>query len=99
MTAKLRQFIQEEYAVVGQRHVARHRHVAAPDQPDIRDGVMGGRNRRVVTTAVQSPVRPATRWMRVVSVASARVIAGRMAVHRRVSFDGPNSGPTRRRLC
>jgi hypothetical protein len=55
MTAKLRQFIQEEYAVVGQRHVAWHRHLAAPDQPDIRDGVMGGakpprrNDRRAVT--------------------------------------------------
>jgi hypothetical protein len=40
MAPALRQFIQEEYAVVGQRHVARHRHVALTDQPDIRDGVM-----------------------------------------------------------
>jgi len=29
----LRQFIQEEYAVVGQRHVARHRHVPPPISP------------------------------------------------------------------
>jgi hypothetical protein len=42
MTAALGQFIQEEHAMVGQRHLARHRHVAAADQPDIRDGVMGG---------------------------------------------------------
>ena len=27
--------------MVGQRHLARHRHVAAPDQPRIRDGVVG----------------------------------------------------------
>jgi hypothetical protein len=45
MTAKLRPFIQEEDAVVGQRHVARHRHVAPADQPDMRNGVMGGATR------------------------------------------------------
>jgi hypothetical protein len=27
----LKQFIQEEYAVVGQRHAARHRHLAPAD--------------------------------------------------------------------
>jgi hypothetical protein len=37
----------------------------------------------VVTTAVRPPMRPATRWMRVVSSASARRIAGRMVVRRR----------------
>jgi hypothetical protein len=31
MTAKLRQFIQEEDAVVGQRHFTPHRHVAPAD--------------------------------------------------------------------
>ena len=41
MTAKLRQFIQEEDAVVGQQYVAWHRHVAPTDQPCIRDGVVG----------------------------------------------------------
>jgi hypothetical protein len=42
---------------------------------------------RVVTHAVRSPVRLATRWIRVVSIASARVIAGRMVVSRRASID------------
>jgi hypothetical protein len=45
MAAKLRPFIQEADAVVGQRHFAWHRHVAPADQPDIRDGVMGGTKR------------------------------------------------------
>jgi hypothetical protein len=45
MTAKLRQFIQEEDAVVCQRHLARHRHLAPADQPDGRDGVMRGATR------------------------------------------------------
>jgi hypothetical protein len=60
LTAKLQPFIQAEDAVVRQRHLARHRHVAPTDQPDIGDGVMGARNGRVVTRAVRSPERPAT---------------------------------------
>jgi hypothetical protein len=36
--------------------------------------------------------RPATRWIRVVSMASARVIAGRMVVSRRASIDVPAPG-------
>jgi hypothetical protein len=36
----------------------------------------------VVTTAVRQLVRPATRWRRVGSMASASVIAGRMVVSR-----------------
>jgi hypothetical protein len=35
---------------------------------------------------VQSPVRPSMRWMREVSIASARVIAGRRVVSRRASL-------------
>jgi hypothetical protein len=45
MAAELGQFIQEEDAVVGQRHLARPRHVAPADLPDIGDGVMGGATR------------------------------------------------------
>jgi hypothetical protein len=89
MAAELGPFIQEEHAMVGQRHVTRHRHVAPADQPRIRDGVVrGARHGRVVTNAVRSPVRPATRWIRVVSMASARVIAGRRVMNRRASILG-----------
>ena len=42
MAAELGPCIQEEHAMVGQRHVARHRHVAPADQPRIRDRMMGG---------------------------------------------------------
>jgi hypothetical protein len=42
MAAELGQFIQEEDAIMGQRHFTRHRHMAPTDQPRIRDGVMGG---------------------------------------------------------
>jgi hypothetical protein len=41
MAAELGPRIQEEHAVVGQRHVARHRHVAPVDEARIRDGVVG----------------------------------------------------------
>jgi hypothetical protein len=49
-----------------------------------------------VTHAVLSPVSPATLWICVVSIASARGIAGRMVVSRRASLDGPI--PTEREL-
>jgi hypothetical protein len=78
--------------MVRHRHFARPWHVAPADQPHIRDGVMGTRHGRAVTHAVRSPVRPATWWTRVVSGASARVMAGRMVVSRRVSLDFPAPG-------
>jgi hypothetical protein len=43
-----------------------------------------------VTNAGRSPVSPATLWMRVISMASARVIAGRMVVSRRAHIDLPS---------
>ena len=61
MAAELGQFIQKEHAMMGQRHLTRHRHLSATDQPHIRDGVVGGANGRVVTNVVRAPVRPATR--------------------------------------
>jgi hypothetical protein len=48
-------------------------------------------------TAVRAPVRPATLWMRVVSSASARRIAGKIVVSRRASIDVPTPGGPRRR--
>jgi hypothetical protein len=52
---------------------------------------------RVVTTAVRVPVRPTTRGMRVVSRASAGLMAGRIVVRRRASLDGPAPDGLRRR--
>jgi hypothetical protein len=72
MAPDLRPFIQEENVVVRPRDLARHGEVPAAGQPHVRDRMMGARNGRVVTTVVRAPVRPATRWMRVVSRASAR---------------------------
>jgi hypothetical protein len=57
MTAKLGQFIQEDHALVRQRHLARHLYMAPADQPDIRDGVMGVRHGRGGTKAMRSPGR------------------------------------------
>jgi hypothetical protein len=57
---------------------------------------MRARHGRVVTNVVRPPVSPATRWMRVVSMASARVMAGRMVVSRRASIDMPEPGVPRR---
>ena len=92
MAAELGPCIQEEHAMVGQRHVTRHRHVAPADQPASAMVWWRARHGRGVTNAVRSPVRPATRWIRVVSIASARVIAGRMVVSRRASIDLPAPG-------
>jgi hypothetical protein len=41
MAAVLGPFIQEAHAVVGQRHLAGHRHVTPTDQPRIREGLVG----------------------------------------------------------
>jgi hypothetical protein len=42
MTPALREFVQEEHAMVRQRHLARPRDLAAADPPHIRDGMMRG---------------------------------------------------------
>jgi hypothetical protein len=45
MAAALGLFIQEAHAMVGQRHLTRHRHVPPTDQSRIRDGLVGGATR------------------------------------------------------
>jgi hypothetical protein len=45
VAAELRQFVQKEDPVVRQRHFPRQRHLAAPDQAHLGDGVMGGATR------------------------------------------------------
>jgi hypothetical protein len=42
VAAELQQFIQKKHPMVRPRHLAGHRHVAAADQADIGDRVMGG---------------------------------------------------------
>ena len=75
VAAILGQFIGEGHAVVRWRPLARHRHVAPPISPASERVWWGAGKGRVVTNAVRLPVRPATLWIRVVSMASARVIA------------------------
>jgi hypothetical protein len=64
MAAKLGYLIQKQHAIVGQRHLARHRHVAATDQPRIRDGMVerttwaGRDQRRAVAGAAGDAVDP-----------------------------------------
>ena len=45
VAAARRQFIQKEYPMMLQRHVARQRHLAAPDQPHLGDRVVRGATR------------------------------------------------------
>jgi hypothetical protein len=61
MAAEVGPCIQEAHAMVGQRHVTRHRHVAPPISPASEMVWWGARHGRVVTNAVRSPVRP-TMW-------------------------------------
>jgi hypothetical protein len=79
--------IEAEGAVARQRPLARPAHVAPTDRAQVGDRMVGARHGRVVTTAVRSPVRPATRWMRVVSSTSVSVIAGRIVVRRRANIN------------
>ena len=50
------------------------------------------KGRGVVTSAVRPSDMPATPWRHMASMASARVIAGRIVVRRRASNDFPASG-------
>jgi hypothetical protein len=88
VAAELGPCIQEEPTMVSRQDLARHRHVP-PADPASEMVWWGARHGRVVTNAVRSPVRPATRWIRVVSMASARIIAGRMVVSRGARIDLP----------
>src|SRR5687767_4672078 len=87
--------MEKDDPIVRPRHLARHGAVPAPDQSLIGNALGGARHGRVVTTAVRRPVRPATRGMRVVAMASARVISGRIVVRRRASLDVPAPGGPR----
>jgi hypothetical protein len=45
MAAELREFVQKQHAIVGQRYLAWHRHVTATDQAHLGDGMMRGATR------------------------------------------------------
>jgi hypothetical protein len=61
----------------------------AAGQPYIRDRLMGAPKGRAETNAIRPPVRPTTRWLRMVSMASARGVAGSMEARRRADIDFP----------
>jgi hypothetical protein len=65
-------------------------------RPRRRDGERDGRRVKGIG-AVRALARSATRWMRVVSSASARLIVGKMVVSRRASLVVPAPGGPRRR--
>jgi hypothetical protein len=97
MAAARRPCLQAAHPVVREGHLTRHRYLTPPISPTSEMVWWGARNGRVMTRAVRAPVRPATRWMRVVPRASARGVAGRMVVSRRASIDVPApGGPIRR---
>jgi hypothetical protein len=79
--------------------VERPRHLPGPppSKPTSELGWGGARQGRAVTRVVRPPVSPVTRWMRVVSRAAARVIAGRRVARRRASLDVPAPGGPRSR--
>jgi hypothetical protein len=51
VTPALRECIEAGHAVVRQRHLPQHQHVATADQPDIRNSMVGARHGRVVSRA------------------------------------------------
>jgi hypothetical protein len=89
--------IEAQDAVVRLRHLARYGYLTAADHADVGNGVVGGATRPGGDARGARPVRPATRWMRVVSRASARVMSGRMVARGRASIDVPAPGDSRRR--
>jgi hypothetical protein len=93
MAAELRQFIQAEHAMVASDPSPGIGTWPPPISPASEMVWWGARHGRVVTHAVRSPVRPTTLWIRVVLMASARVIAGKMVVSRRARMDSPAQGP------
>jgi hypothetical protein len=97
MAATLGPCLQEVHAVVREGRLPRPRTWPPPIRPASAMVWWEAQHGRVVTSAVRSPVRPATRWMRVVSMASARVIAGKIVVSRTASIDFPAPGGPRRR--
>jgi hypothetical protein len=82
VATELRRLIQKEHPVVRQRYLLDSGTCPPPISPTAEIVWWGARNGRVVTKAVRSPGRPATRWMRVMSMASGRVSSGRMVVCR-----------------
>jgi hypothetical protein len=91
MAAALGEFIQEQHAVVGPRHLARPRHVAPTDQPHIGAGVMRGAA-RPGHDQHRVGAGEASDAMDARGLNGFGVIDGRMVVSRRASLDLPAPG-------
>jgi hypothetical protein len=89
MSLPLRKLIDAEDTWVRPRPLARHRHLTPTDQPHVGNGLVEGRNGRVAATAMRRPVSPATRWIREVSMASAKAIWGGCGQAPRPTKTGP----------
>ena len=85
------QLMQEQDAMVRQGPLPRQGPLAAADQADVGDGMVGGPEGARRDEAVRPPIRPATRGMQVVSRASAKRLAGRRVARRRPTIDFPAS--------
>jgi hypothetical protein len=75
VSAELRGFVPEAHALGRPRPLARQQYLADAEHAHIGDRMRRGAEGWGVTRATRASVRPATRWMRGVSRASARVIA------------------------
>jgi hypothetical protein len=94
VSAELRGFVPEAHALGRPRPLARQQYLADAEHAHIGDRMRRGAEGWGVTRATRASVRPATRWMRGVSRASARAIARRIVVRRRASLAVPvPSGP------
>jgi hypothetical protein len=86
VAAALRHLVEKHNPVGRQRHLAWHRHRPPTAQPDVRNGVVrsatrvGGDEGGAVASEIGA------RWMHIVSMASARVMVGRMVVSRWASL-------------
>jgi hypothetical protein len=78
VAAEVREFIQQEHLMVRPRPFARPRHLAPTDQPHIRDRAMGVATRARGDDGGAIPGAADDSMRRVVSAASARVVAVRI---------------------
>ena len=96
MPVELRELIQREHAMGGS-DTSLGISTWPPPIRRIRDGLVKSAKRASSDQRRTVPGQAGTLWMRVVSMASARVIAGRMVVSRRASIDLPAPEAPRRR--
>jgi hypothetical protein len=91
----LGKLIEAEDTMVGPRHLARHGHLAPTDQPPIGNRMVGGAKGPGGDDGGAPPGAAGDAMVRVVSMASARVVSGRIVVRRRARIDVPAPGGPR----